>query len=255
LKRKYNIKRVSFLGLLFLITVLAIAVVIQQKKQALMSVEVVLHPEKGMFFLDEQQVLKLLQKPDGSLWYTMGMEVGEMRTFEMVKQLRKSPYIQDASIHMGYGGKMRVVVYQREPLFRVINQQGISYYVEKSGIKMPYMPFFPVRVPVLTGFIAEGPADSTHVSSDLLRQSLLLFEELSTDDLLSAQIEQVYVDKNKGFILIPKVGNHTIVVGNSDRLQEKFTYLKVFYLQGLNQIGWDKYTEIDLRFKGQVVGR
>jgi cell division protein FtsQ len=152
-------------------------------------------------------------------------------------------------------GKLHVYVKQREPLFRVINQHGESYYVEKSGMKIPFLQNYPIRVPVLSGMIEETMSDSSYVKSRLLQEAMLLFAEIRSDVFLDAQIEQVYVDKFKDLLLIPKVGNHTIVMGNTERLSDKLHALKLFYHEALNKLGWDIYREIDLRYKGQIVAR
>jgi cell division protein FtsQ len=54
-------------------------------------------------------------------------------------------------------------------------------------------------------------------------------------------------------ILIPKVGNHSIVFGSALFIEEKFNNLKTVYSKGLNTIGWDKYSRINLKYKGQIV--
>ena len=53
--------------------------------------------------------------------------------------------------------------------------------------------------------------------------------------------------------MIPRIGNHTVVIGNDMFLEEKFNKLSVFYREGLNKKGWDKYSIINLKFKDQVV--
>ena len=36
-------------------------------------------------------------------------------------------------------------------------------------------------------------------------------------------------------------------------MKEKLEKLKVFYKEGLTKVGWDKYSVINLKYKGQVV--
>ena len=36
-------------------------------------------------------------------------------------------------------------------------------------------------------------------------------------------------------------------------MQEKFNKLEIFYKEGLNYMGWEKYETIKLDYKGQVV--
>ena len=80
-----------------------------------------------------------------------------------------------------------------------------------------------------------------------------LAQYLENDDFWRDQVDQIWVDDRKDIRLIPRVGAHSIVLGNMDRYQEKFDNLTSFYLNGLNVIGWDKYDKINVKFKGQIV--
>jgi cell division protein FtsQ len=61
------------------------------------------------------------------------------------------------------------------------------------------------------------------------------------------------VNKNTEFELVPKVGRHIIVFGDIDNMEKKFDKLIVFYKEGLNKTGWDKYKIINLKYENQVV--
>ena len=49
------------------------------------------------------------------------------------------------------------------------------------------------------------------------------------------------------------VGNHKIVFGGVENLESKFEKLMFFYKKGLNKTGWNEYSEINLKYKDQVV--
>jgi len=76
---------------------------------------------------------------------------------------------------------------------------------------------------------------------------------ITQDQFLKAQIEQIYVTKTGEFELIPKVGRHLIIFGGIEDMENKFDKLLVFYHQGMNKTGWDKYKTINLKFENQVV--
>jgi len=42
---------------------------------------------------------------------------------------------------------------------------------------------------------------------------------------------------------------------SDDQVKDKFTRLKIFFKEGLPYEGWDKYSEINLIYNGQVVCR
>jgi cell division protein FtsQ len=53
--------------------------------------------------------------------------------------------------------------------------------------------------------------------------------------------------------LVPRVGSQKIVFGNGDDLESKFKNLLVFYKKAIPLVGWDTYSTINLKFKGQIV--
>ena len=68
------------------------------------------------------------------------------------------------------------------------------------------------------------------------------------------QIEQVYFTQKKEVILIPRVGNHTIELGSAKDLEQKLEKLEKFYAKGLNNIGWNKYSKLNVEFDNRVIG-
>ena len=76
------------------------------------------------------------------------------------------------------------------------------------------------------------------------------------DPLLHSLIGQIHLKKNGDFILVPLVGDQKIIVGSaySNReVKSKFEKLKIFYNEAMPFEGWDKYSEINLKFEGQIV--
>lgn len=55
--------------------------------------------------------------------------------------------------------------------------------------------------------------------------------------------------------LIPRSGNHRILFGTADNVEDKLDKLMSFYQSGLTNIGWDEFRTISLKYDGQVVCR
>ena len=68
-----------------------------------------------------------------------------------------------------------------------------------------------------------------------------------------SQIEQVYVNNKGEYELIPRVGGHLIKLGSHSGYQKKLRNLKAFYLKGLNNVGWNQYLEINLKYDNQII--
>jgi cell division protein FtsQ len=54
---------------------------------------------------------------------------------------------------------------------------------------------------------------------------------------------------------VPRSGNFVVDLGEPSGYDTKLSNLYRFYNKGLDNIGWDKYRSISLRYEGQVVCR
>jgi cell division protein FtsQ len=128
---------------------------------------------------------------------------------------------------------------------------------------MPVTEKFTSAVPVASGYIFDKSAQQNlHLSvpfpGDSINKPVLvqlnevaLF--LKNNDFWDSQIEQIYVNESNQLELVPRVGNHIILIGSSDDLAVKMNKLMIFYKEGINKTGWDKYSQINLKFKDQVI--
>jgi cell division protein FtsQ len=87
----------------------------------------------------------------------------------------------------------------------------------------------------------------------LLDDFYIIAQFILADEFWSAHIEQIYLNQYGDMELVPKVGNHKIIFGTSEQMEEKFWKLKTFYKQGLNYTGWENYDTLNLKFQNQVV--
>jgi cell division protein FtsQ len=76
---------------------------------------------------------------------------------------------------------------------------------------------------------------------------------IDSDDFLKAQITAIEFNENDELTVYPRVGEHKIILGEAQDLLRKFEKLKIFYRQGLDKVGWDRYSHINLKFDNQVV--
>jgi cell division protein FtsQ len=95
-------------------------------------------------------------------------------------------------------------------------------------------------------------ADSIYYDS-MLTNLYKLTMYIIHDDFLKAQIDQVFVNNAGEFELVPRVGSHVIIFGKAEDMDAKFRKLVAFYKFGLNKIGWNKYTIINIKYKNQVL--
>jgi cell division protein FtsQ len=93
----------------------------------------------------------------------------------------------------------------------------------------------------------------TTIKNSILKDIYQLVNYINDDDFWSAQIDQIYVDSNDEIDLIPRVGNQIVHLGSAENFKGKLRYLGAFYDKVLPEVGWNKYSLINLEFKDQIV--
>lgn len=140
-------------------------------------------------------------------------------------------------------GMIKLEVEQKIPILRVISPRG-NYYVDNLGSTMPVSRRYVAHVPVVSGYVEKELA-----VTDLYKFALFLQE----NDFWNNQIEQIYVHPDNEVELIPRVGNHRIVLGSFADFEEKLDNLRLFYEKAIPKVGWEKYSIISLKYKDQIV--
>ena len=225
---------------------------IEAKKGSVVCTAVKVNIPGSQYFIDKQEVDQILQTSSHTL---IGRKLEGINIQELENKLRANPFIEFAKVYTEMDGVLRVEVSQRQPILRIMNHYDMDFYVDQHGLKIPLSPNFTARVLVANGFIDElftNHVDSLHTK--LAKDLFLTADFIRKDSLWDAQIAQLYVNKDHEIELIPRVGSQRILIGNADSLQVKFANLIAFYKQVLPKVGWDKYSVINIKYSGQVVG-
>jgi cell division protein FtsQ len=212
--------------------------------------------------ITKKDVDSLVLKTAGML---KGKPLGLVNLGAIENVIHNQPYVSKVHIYENNPGTIFIDIRQREPLLRIINRNFENFYLDESGVLLPVNPGFSARVLVANGFISDSyiknpkyRVNMLAVSDSIYYDSLLtnlykLAMYISHDKFLKAQIDQIYVNASGEFELIPRVGNHLILLGSAEDLDAKFRKLLAFYKYGLNSIGWNKYNIINIKYKNQVL--
>jgi len=152
-------------------------------------------------------------------------------------------FISRAECFSSPSGLVFINVWQHVPVLRVMGEYG-NYYLNQDGRKTGLSPYSAADVVVANGYIKD-----TSTINNLFRMSRLLQE----DPFWDAQIEQIYVEENREWVLIPRVGDYEVMLGLPDNLEGKMKRLRLFYRDALPKVGWERYSKIDLKFENQIV--
>jgi cell division protein FtsQ len=232
-----------------LIVMLVAAMKIRNRKEC-MGVHISYRGDGGGRYVTQAAVARLLDTR--GLSAIKGSPLHELDLKAMEKRLEKDPWVNNAEIYIDGKHVLQVKVQEKHPVARLFTIEGESFYTDSNMHRIPLSQAYTPRLPVFTSLpLKKGKMGSR--DSLLMSDILGIVRFLQTDSLWMAQIDQCEYDPLKGFILIPKIGEHRILIGNGQDIREKFRKLSLFYVQVMSVSGWSSYTEVDLRFKGQIV--
>ena len=242
---------ILLLGGLFLVILLLSRTTQDQKNLTCRNVAITIDNENNLFFLDNDDIISLLVGVFGDS--IKGDRIREIPLDRIESSIERNSYVQDAETYIDATGNVHISIVQKQPLARVINKYGVNYYIDENAGKIPVSSKFTSRVPVITGNIAEGDQNPGMIETPALKNVLALARYIHNQPFWNAQIEQIAVVDENDFEFVPKLGDHVIHFGGIENMEDKFRNLEIFYRDGLNYVGWEKYATIDLSFAGQVV--
>ncbi len=149
--------------------------------------------------------------------------------------------------------KLIIDIEQRRPIARILASDGKSFYLDQLGVYVGLSDTRASRVPLITGNIESLTISDSVQIKPRLYSTFLLVMEIRKDPFMQSLIEQVHLDANGRFILIPKLGDEKIVLDYSDELAKKLSNLKAFYYNLSRTNQWSKYEEVDISISNQVV--
>jgi cell division protein FtsQ len=197
---------------------------------------------KSHRFISEKEILVSLKNSGLS---PEGKNLKEINTSKIEEKLLENKIISRAECFKTVDRKIKVKIYQRKLFIRVFPVGKSSFYVDGNREIIPASSgVYPAYVPVASGFISE----------EFARTKLFDFVKFIKDDKFwNAQIAQIFVAQNGDVEFTPTVGNHQVIIGKLTGYEEKLDKLKLFYNNGLNVIGWNKFSVINLKYKDMVV--
>ncbi len=192
-------------------------------------------------FVNSKQIRKLVLKkyPD-----ILGNKIGSIACQEIEEYIKqKHEAVDGCEAYYTVGGRLNVKLNQRKPICRVFSGHT-SYYIDEDGKKMPLFSNYAAHVLIVSG----------HVNVlDSLNEVLELARYINEDEFWNAQIEQIYVERNAELTLAPRVGEQIIHFGKPNDFRYKMEKLYALYTKGLHPREWNNYSEINVKFEGQII--
>lgn len=214
----------------------------------------------GYYFVDDKDILHAIYALGDSL---INSPMVDIDTDKLQLVVNAVPGVRRADVFKTIDGRVSVNVEQCQPLVRIMNRDGSGFYLDRDGSSLPLSKKFTARVPVVLGDLSEPQGLSVHAlaaNDELAQRSKLdeiyqLFSFIDEHEILKHQVDHIELNTYGEFTIIPRVGNHKIIIGTLNKLEEKAEKLMTFYKQNISQRDLNRYTEIDLRYKRQVICR
>lgn len=204
------------------------------------DLEIVVKDSLDKHFVTEEDVVYQLRKAGLN---PIDRPMNDVNTDRIESELLKNEMIASVEAYKTPSGIIKLEVYQKMPILRVIGSRG-NYYVDNEGSTMPVSRRYVADVPV-----ASGSVEKELAVTDLYKFALFL----QKNEFWNNQIEQIYVHSDNEIELIPRVGKLRIVLGTFHNFEEKLNNLQLFYEQAIPKVGWEKYSIINLKYKNQIV--
>lgn len=204
------------------------------------SVEVVIDDSLQTGFVTPAGIQRRLTQ---AKLYPEGCKVDEVDLGRLEKTLTKDPYIDRALCYKTADNRICIHVTPLTPILRILTDTGEDGYLDTKGNMLPRGEYS-IDLPIATG----------HITPEYARKNLTVLGRLLQNDAFwNRQIQQIHVTAKGEVELTPRVGNHIILLGPPTNVREKLARMRTFYTEGLNQVGWNKYATISLKYDNQII--
>ncbi len=208
-------------------------------------------------FVTKRQLLNLAYGDDDKI---LGRLVRDVPVPEIEKRINLLRELKEAEVYMTIDGALHVFVDQRDPVMRVMPDEGGDYFVDEEGVIVRRRNLYTPRLHIVEGnvHISKPMLDGISVFDTSIKNSILpdiwhFVKYIDSDSFWSAQIDQIYVDERDEVDLIPRAGSHLVHLGTFENFRGKLRNLSAFYEKVLPVAGWNKYSVINLEYKDQIV--
>jgi cell division protein FtsQ len=208
-------------------------------------------------FVNRKQLLNLAY---GNSARILGQPVNKINLLEIENRINILRELKVAEVYRTIDGNIHIYADQREPIMRVMPDNGGDFFMDEDGVIVRKRNLYTPRLHIVGGNINISSAMlngvsvlDTSIKNTILKDIYQLVNYIKDDDFWSAQIDQIYVDDRDEIDLIPRVGNQTVHFGTIENFKGKLRNLETFYNKVLPEVGWNKYSVINLEFKDQIV--
>ena len=95
-------------------------------------------------FVKESDVSKMLEATQTN--GVVNRKVSEIDIDLIEEKLEDYGFIENAEVYLNFQGELKIDIVQKKPLYRIINNKNVSYYISEKGYKVPLSTNFTPRL-------------------------------------------------------------------------------------------------------------
>lgn len=183
------------------------------------------------------------QLHQAGLW-KVGEPLSKISSHEIEQHLLTHPMLRRAECHERANGEVRIVVKQRQPVVLIKGDE--VYYLDSERKVMPVRASVSTPVTVVSGRIGKQQAEGEMYDFVIwLQNNRFWREKIHTIRVITPKMIEAVDDEHK----------YTIILGSLSGAEKRLNALQKLYEEGFERIGYPEYKQIDLQYKGQIIGR
>ena len=160
---------------------------------------------------------------------------------DIEKSIKQIPQIKDVKVYLSHNGNIDLKLEERVPILR-LHDKKLSFYLDSECEVLPVSNSYTARKLIISG-------DINFFSHSELCD---LYQIIESNEFYKSLITQIYVQKNNT-VLITRIKNLEINIGDLNMLDYKFENLMTFYNRIVKFKGWGVYDKVNLKYIDQII--
>ncbi len=211
------------------------------------KIEINIKNAETEFFINEKDVESQLTKQGSEP--LIGKHFDKINLRQLEERLLQNKQIKSCQVYRGVEGILNVDIEQYIPIARIIEK---DCYLSEDGTFFPLSDRYSARILLLSGEFFKGMRS---LRSKKYEKILSFINQINKDSFLKAQFSQLEINSESNITIVPLFGKHLIEFGDASNIKNRLNRLKIFYKQILPVKGWNEFTNVSVKYNGQIVCR
>ncbi len=192
-------------------------------------------------YITQADIITLLRNAD---LYPIGRRGNDLQIDATEQCVRQFDPIRTAECYQTKKGDVVITLTQRQPLLRVITPTD-SYFIDTDRQRLAIRPNTNPKVLIVSGRVSEKRA-----KTDIYDFA----DYINSDEFWRSRIVRMDILPEQGVVLQEAGKDPAIVLGSLKGHKTKLRRVRTF-MDESGKMDLPQYKELDVRFKGQVIGR